>query len=466
MDTINSEMASLLSEINSEDKSIDPTIKITDPINLPAEIREKIFADLSGEDLIQCCLVSYQWDFSVRPSLAYKKKVRLSIFPWSDINMIASHANILNFENISLSNFRMGPEISFLEKIAWKKAIIKINLFPTEPAYTNYLAYFNESVEDLKIVNADIRISGIIDVKLVEFPNMKALELNNVSAAAVQPFVCNQRNLETLNLKCLFESILDPVDKDMMIGNVIQMLRYNSGLKTLILHSDVSNQIFKHDFNEVIDFNLTHLTLCSDFTRASGMTLQDHIFRFLIQQLKTLESLKLVFRHDCSVQSSYRPVLFHFSPNKAADFEIIIKVWNYTRNLKKLAIRFMLSKTIGELAKGQRLRTNTNITELHMIFDSHINSVRNCYVLSIIKACPNLRKLRVRYLSNEFFEYLVCYMMNLRVIECYIYGEGLHDTYIKMKNKDYKVNENIVVVGIEKHISQIQEQYRDVRINY
>ncbi|CAO1305700.1 unnamed protein product [Diamesa serratosioi] len=462
-------MLLLLTEKDQEDKSevlaFNP-FKLMDPINLPAELREKIFANLGGADLIQCCLVSFQWDNSVRPSVAFKRKVRLAIYPWSDINRIAQHANILNFENISLSNFKVGPEVSFLEPTAWKKATIKINHFPTVAAYMKYLAYFNASVEDLKIVNADIRITG--EVKTVEFPFMKALELNNVSATAVQPFVCNQRSLETLNFKCLFESINDPEDKSMMISSIIKMLRQNSGLKSLVLHSDVSNVIFMHDINAITDFKLTNLTLCSDISRAPHNSIQEHMFRFLIEQLKSLETLKLVFRHDVSVQSSYRPILFQSpSPsNKATDFEIIIKIWDHIRKVKKLAIRFMISKTIGEMPRGQRLWPNTSITELHIIFDSHINGKRGCHVMTIVKACPNLQKLRVRYLSNDFFEFLTCYMMKLRLIECYVYATGLEATYNKMKRKDYKVNENIVVVGTERYLSDIQEQCRDIRINY
>lgn len=435
-----------------------------DPIILPAEIREKILSYLSGEDLIQLCLVSYEWDLFIRPSVAFRNNVQLNIHPWTDVNLITTHANTSNFNQICISKFNAGAEVSILESIEWKKAIIKINNFSSISEFINYVELIKDNVEDLKIINAHIEDAE--DMKLIEFPNLKSLDLNHISLSAMQPFIAHHTKLESLSLKYLYESLMtnNTLSKDLINLTVIRMLTLNTGIKSLILSSDVSNEIFAHDISQETRFNLTHLILCSDCTRTQCDIMQENIFSFLVEQLKSLETLKMVFRHDCKVQPKYLPRLFE-SSKKAFDFEMIIKVWSFMEKLKKLSIRFMISRNIGTLKEGQALMINPNITELHLIFDVHINSKRYCYVYDIIKACPNLEKLRVRYLSNGFYEFLSTVMKKLKLIECYVYACGLNSVRRKLIN-DPRANNNIIVEGTERYIEDIGVRYRDFPINY
>ncbi|CAO1305724.1 unnamed protein product [Diamesa serratosioi] len=419
-----------------------------DPINLPAEMREEIFRYLNRRELLDSCLVSSTWNEFIGNSDAFKKNVSIEVHPWSRKKPKYINNSLRNYDTFFISNFQAGPEIIFLSSKIWKRATIQIEIFPSKADYIKYLKYFCASIRDLKIVSTHIATTD--SVEKLTLPFLEVLEFNSVPVMAVEPFVSCHNKLKSLYLKYMYES---PFNAELMTSTLIEFFQLNNTIKDLELHADVSNEIFKKDFSENVHFELKTLTLCSDYDRARDDIIQDNLEKFMKSQAKSVEFLKLVFRHHPEHNQANQ---WFVNPRgrsnpEGKDFLIILKIWNHMKKLKKLAIRFMKACEITEEEPQllSSLLPNIILNELHIQFNAFDENLPWKYLKAIIKASPNLEVIKIRHLSIDLLRFLALNMFKLKLVTCDTFENAAITTYDSMKISEQKLNSFIVIKGFE-----------------
>ena len=428
-----------------------------DPINLPPEMREEIFNYLSRRELLDACLVSSTWNELIGSSDAFKKKVSIAIHPWSRKKPKKPkyiNNSIRSYDNFSISNFEAGPEVIFLSSKVWKRASIQIEIFPSKADYIKYLKFFSENIRDLKILSTHIATTDSIE-KLT-LPYLEVLEFSSVPVMAVEPFVSCHNKLKSLYLKYMYES---PFNAELMTSTLIKLFELNNTIKDLELHADVSNELFKKDISDNVNFQLKTLTLCSDYDRARDDVIQDNILKFIKSQANSVEHLKFVFRHHPEHnQANHWFVNPRGRSNpEGKDFLMVIKMWNDMKKLKKLAIRFMkaceITEEEPELLKN--MLPNINIIELHIQFDKYNEDLPWKYLKAIIKASPNVEVIKIRHLSSDLLSFLALNLIKLKLVNCDTFDNGALNYYDLMKTSEKKLNSFIVIKGFENELVQI-----------
>ena len=422
---------------------------ISDPMKLHCDVLEKILDFLNVHDLLEASIVCKNWYDTIGASDTFKKKACVSIHRWNrsrDVNLMTESTR--DYQKYSISDQEMGFEMLFLGTKNWKKVVINLT-FPWLSYFYRYLAYFTPTVRELKLINSIIVTDDCDDKKVLVLPCLEKLFLIDVSVLVLNSFMGTHEKLKSLHLQNIRNH------KEGSEGNAIRsFLKLNNSLKDLVLHADVTNNVFTEDIAHSFNFELKSLTLCLDEEKAP-LNGQLHIIKFLQSQGRSLETLKLVFNQRVIHQN--HQMFWGRQQNcmtevlEWRDFSIVSLAWNKLTALKKLALRFTKNskdKEEVEIEKTMVMVPNLSINEI-VIQSAGCKNVPWRLLKYVLQACPNAEKVFISYLTKDVLQFIAVKMLKVQKLCCELMENGTGVFFDELKVLQTGVNKTIVIEGRE-----------------
>lgn len=151
-----------------------------DPLlNLPIEICEIIFDNLTTQELLTSSIVSQMWYTFIASPYFVRKKIMIKVGKSVNVNIVKESAR--KYDTISINGFDLEKEIILLTTIQWKTVYLNSSTFLHLSDLFSYMSFFAQSVQKLlickvKITNYDEKKK----LKIPQFPNLKTLILQDV----------------------------------------------------------------------------------------------------------------------------------------------------------------------------------------------------------------------------------------------------------------------------------------------
>lgn len=150
-----------------------------DPLlNLPIEICEIIFDNLTTQELLTSSLVCQMWYTFIASPYFVRKKIMIKVGKSVDVNIVKESAR--KYDTICINGFDLEKEILLLTTIQWKTVYLNSSTFLYLSDLFSYMSFFAQTVQKLQICK--VKITNYDEKKLTipHFPNLKTLILQDV----------------------------------------------------------------------------------------------------------------------------------------------------------------------------------------------------------------------------------------------------------------------------------------------
>lgn len=348
---------------------------------LPTEVNEKIFAHLSGRELLNAALVSSAWNFQIGSSLHCMKKLKLGLrSDWMDFSEDEKRVLLCGrrYQNVLISE--ATGLVSFVYEVMqmskqWKSVEIFCLEFPTTSDCVKFFKLFEASVENLVLQKVTIREVEDVVVDF-NFSKLKVLRMRQCDKIFMT-MLSRCSSLETLNLAYL------PSNR----SEIMEMLSCHQNLKNLIISSELYNIIFSAGVEQLPKL-LKELTVNSNGLYVDVSATWNHFFSYLETQSSSLKRLN--FENWLG--------------------EEVMKLAFRMESLKEL--RMFHLKALGWSAMS--LPVSKSIKSLDIITTDINNKLR---IETILKAVPHVKHLRLRSMNLETAKFIAVNLKHLRSIE-------------------------------------------------
>lgn len=431
---------------------------ISDPMKLHCDVLEKILNYLNMDDLLEASTVCKNWYDIIGASDTFKRKVCVAIHRWTrsrNVNLMTESTR--NYQKYSISDQEMGFELLFLGTKNWKKVVINLT-FPWLSYFYRYMEYFTATVRELKLINSIIITDDCDDKIVLVLPCLEELFFLDVSVLVLNLFMGTHENLKSLHLQNI-RNHKEPASE----GNAIRsFLKLNNSLKDLVMHADVTNNVFSEDIAHSFNFELKSLTLCLDEEKAPSNG-QLHIIKFLQRQGRSLETLKLVFNQRVIRQN--HQMFWGRQQNRITevlewkDFSIVALAWNNLTALKKLALRFTKNSKDKEevgIEKIMVMKPNLSINEI-VIHSAGCKNVPWRLLKYVLQACPNVETVFISYLTKDVLQFIALKMLKVQTLNCELMESGTNVFFDELKVLETGVNKTMVIKGREETTEEEQQ---------
>lgn len=437
-----------------------------DPMKLHSDVLEEILNYLSVHDLLEASIVSKNWYDTIGASVTFKRKCYIAIHRWNrskNVNLITESTR--DYEKYWISDQEMGFEILFLGTKKWKKVVINLT-FPWLSYFYKYLEYFTPTVRKLKLLNCIVVTDDCDDKTALVLPDLEELFLSDVSVLVLNTFMGTHKKLKSLHL----QNIRSHKDITEEGDTIISFFKLNNSIKELVMHADVTNNIFYDDIVESVNFELKSLTLCLDEEKAP-LDGNVNITKFLQSQGQFLETLKLVFNQR-NIRQNHQ-MFWGRQQNRITevvewtDFLIISSAWNSFTALRKLALRFTKNSKDKEGVGSEQLTgmmPNLNIHEI-------VLHSPGCRILPwrllkyILQACPNVDKLFIPYLTKDVLQFVSLKMLKAKTLSCELMENGIGVFFEELKAFQAGGNKTMVIEGREETTEEEQQERNNWEVN-
>jgi len=246
------------------------------PLDIPFELCDKIFQYLNPADLLNCLLVSREWNSFITQSRRLMKKFTL----------IVNHESVIgnrNYQNARLENLHCEHIVHCLESLPEGIRCLELDK----------CFLFKEQID--------------IHSKLLNLQHLEELTLANVTASLIHVLENSCRELKILNVYHL--------DDQRNEGCLQNLLRVNHSLHEINIYLDSKCNIFAFDLTEITTFQLKSITIsCKCNFEVNEMTLLN-IERFLKHQGATLKTISLI---------------------NVASYSLLNSIWNHLKATERL----------------------------------------------------------------------------------------------------------------------------------
>lgn len=347
------------------------------PFDLPCEICELIFCRLEAGDLLNCVLVSAQWNNFVVQSKAFENL-------WLRID---------TSDNID--------EILATNRIYRKLRLVKLK---DDDLYKCF-QQFGRTAKRIEVF--DCFATGNQERNQIIFKNLNELTISNVADSLLQPLMNFNGNLKILNLHLVRRTRGEFV-------NLIRFLQLNANIFTLNLYLNESTNVFQNDISRNLNFNLTSLTINFQSNFVSDAKTLANVEKFLVCQGESLKTISLI---------------------NAASLSSVHRVWNYLRGIESLNF-FSADMDCGSdrhtyRPKLQR-RDSLNSLEFHALGPTGLSLID---FQPLLEAVTSLKSLGIWKLDEELLEFAAMNLMQLENISCATMENNCESFYNRLKSK-------------------------------
>lgn len=243
------------------------------PFGLPCEICELIFRLLEFKDLLNCLLVSVQWNkFIVQANF---EKI------WLRIDEKTEDVDEVLMTNRNFKNLRL----------------VKLQ----DQAISKCFQRFRKTVKRMEVF--DSCATGSVDQ--VIFKDLREMTLSNVSESLLHPLVQFHERLKVLNMH-----------RVQTRGRIVaELLQLNENLTELNCYLSESTNLFKNDMTRSLKFKLKSLTISYQSNFVIDAVVLENVEKFLMCQGKSLKTISLI---------------------NAASLSSLHRVWNDLRGIESL----------------------------------------------------------------------------------------------------------------------------------
>ncbi|CAO1407141.1 unnamed protein product [Diamesa hyperborea] len=429
---------------------------ISDPMKLHCDVLENILDYLNVNDLLEASIVCKNWYDIIGASDTFKRKACVAIHRWNrskNVNLLTDSTR--DYQKYSVSDQEIGFEMLFLGTKNWKKVVINLT-FSWLSYFYRYLAYFTPTVRELKLINSIIVTDDCDDKIVLKLPCLEELFLIDVSVLVLNSFMGTHEKLKSLHLQNIRNHKEVAAEGDA----IRSFLELNNSLKDLVMHADVTNNLFYDDIAHSFNFELKNLTLCLDEDKAP-VDGQLHITKFLQSQGSSLETLKLVFNQR-TVRQNHQ-MFWGRQQNRITevlewkDFSIISLAWNQLTALKKLALRFTKNcKDKEEVGTEKIMTPNLSINEI-VIHSAGCRNVPWRLLKYVLQACPNVEKVFISHLTKDVLQFIAVKLLKLQTLDCELMENGTGVFFDELKVLQTGVNTTMVIKGREETSEEEQQ---------
>lgn len=344
------------------------------PFNLPLELCEQIFFNLTSEELLKCLLVSLSWNQFITESKCLEKLV-LTIDESTELEKVIK--SVRAYRNLRLLNIE-------------------------NENFINSIRIMGPLAKKIIVVNCCMKKES----EKFNFHFLQELTLSNVSSHTLSSLMSFHENLKILNLHNLKMKRDD-------LQTVIKLVKINENLTEINLYLSETCNIFQQDVSEVFRCKLVSMTLSFKSNYEFDEETLTNIEQFLISQGKTLKIVSLI--NAVSLNSLYR-------------------VWNYLRNVVRL--NFFSADPFFDLDSCRPdLDVNRNLKQLefHGLGPLQLGIAD---LQPLLKVTKNLKSLGVWNLNKEIIEYSATNLPDLDQLFCATMESDCKSFYEQLKSKN------------------------------
>lgn len=362
---------------------------------------------LVTNDLLQVACVSREWYRFIGTSTHCMKKIKLKLHDEAYISredvMIFINSR-RKYTNLSIRNREITPKIRFIVgSFHWKTVEIRDVRFVWDINFLDFVGIFEPSAVNMTFHNVGIMAErAAFDTNYV-FPKLRKLSITKSSRVIVRRVFTGCTTLDKFILEVCQHG--DP-ESAAVVGNIQNLLIRCNNLKTLHLGlaTPIFNMTFTDDFVANINFELRSLGI-KKFQRThqfQNMIAFVNLGVFLLKHAETLRSISI---------------------SEWMGQHIINIVFSEMNVLESVTIKNIHMYSVKEDLEYMVLTQSTTITSLDIY--SYI-SIEKCFEW-ILKAVPNLRKLKMYCMSPKTVSFLKQHNHKLENIQldCIVAGKTL-----------------------------------------
>lgn len=363
-------------------------VESKDPIKLlHSDVWENIFTHFSAKEVKENSLVSKEWRSMIATSPACNRKISLFMDnSENEWNKMSEQAMVAIVESrvynevtiVDASDFSGSLSKLMSFQRIWKVVNIARTEFSSTSEFIEFIAAIQKTVEKLTISDVTIKENHQVET-ISKFPKLKTLHIVSSDDIAYRCDCPAVKSLEIIDARSTNK------------GTITEMLMRMKCLKKLRIQRSWGqwlDVIFDDAYDVDFPFRLENLTILSS-TEDIDNPIGVHFKKFLKAQSNSITQLEFSDR-----------------------LQISREIWRVIFQMKSLKVLTTMYPP-KDLFNALHLPKNRSLETLDLQFAIFNNSNQ---LLDILKASPNIRKLRLQCMNAEIGHFIQIRLLKLRYV--------------------------------------------------